>query len=145
MLQRIEVISFSYPNLQDIRLSNVDMGIDMGTCVAIVGPNDTGKSPLPNLLAVRRRQKLRIGRHSRHLEDLLTMEEAVHAKLRKFGLPGHNHLTPIANLSGGQKVRVMFTLVSMYHLDTQSIVAVAVTLDEFAGGVVLVSHDSRLI
>lgn len=31
------------------------------------------------------------------------------------------------------------------HLDTQSIVAVAVTLDEFAGGVVLVSHDSRLI
>lgn len=51
MLQRIEVISFSYPNLQDIRLSNVDMGIDMGTCVAIVGPNDTGKSPLPNLLA----------------------------------------------------------------------------------------------
>ncbi|GAY45443.1 hypothetical protein CUMW_089550 [Citrus unshiu] len=76
MLQRIEVISFSYPNLQDIRLSNVDMGIDMGTCVAIVGPNDTGKSPLPNLLAD--------------------------------------------------------------HLDTQSIVAVAVTLDEFAGGVVLV-------
>lgn len=51
MLQLIEVISFSYPNLQDIRLSNVDMGIDMGTCVAIVGPNDTGKSPLPNLLA----------------------------------------------------------------------------------------------
>lgn len=31
------------------------------------------------------------------------------------------------------------------HLDTQSIVAVAVTLDEFAGRVVLVSHDSRLI
>lgn len=31
------------------------------------------------------------------------------------------------------------------HLDTQSIVVVAITLDEFAGGVVLVSHDSRLI
>ncbi|KAH9681858.1 hypothetical protein KPL71_027115 [Citrus sinensis] len=63
---------------------------------------------------VRRRQKLRIGRHSRHLEDLLTMEPHISDEPTD-------------------------------HLDTQSIVAVAVTLDEFAGRVVLVSHDSRLI
>lgn len=185
LLQLIEV-SFSYPNREDFRLSNVDVGIDMGTRVAIVGPNGAGKSTLLNLLAgdlvpsegeVRRSQKLRIGRYSQHFVDLLTMEEspvqyllrlhpdqeglskqeAVRAKLGKFGLPSHNHLTPIAKLSGGQKARVVFTSISMSnphillldeptnHLDMQSIDALADALDEFTGGVILVSHDSRLI
>ncbi|KAL6012283.1 ABC transporter F member 4 [Asimina triloba] len=185
LLQLIEV-SFSYPNRPDFRLSNVDVGIDMGTRVAIVGPNGAGKSTLLNLLAgdlvpsegeVRRSQKLRIGRYSQHFVDLLTMgetpvqyllrlhpeqegmskQEAVRAKLGKFGLPSHNHLTPIAKLSGGQKARVVFTSISMSkphillldeptnHLDMQSIDALAEALEEFTGGVVLVSHDSRLI
>ena len=69
LLQLIEV-GFSYPGRPDFKLSDVDVGIDMGTRVAIVGPNGAGKSTLLNLLAgdlsptegeVRRSQKLRIG------------------------------------------------------------------------------------
>ncbi|MFS7961534.1 putative ABC transporter, AAA+ ATPase domain, P-loop containing nucleoside triphosphate hydrolase [Helianthus anomalus] len=185
LLQLIEV-GFSYPERDDFRLSDVDVGIDMGTRVAIVGPNGAGKSTLLNLLAgdlnptegeVRRSQKLRIGRYSQHFVDLLTMsetpvayllrlhpdqegcskQEAVRAKLGKFGLPSHSHLTPIDKLSGGQKARVVLTSISMSkphillldeptnHLDMQSIEALADALNKFTGGVVLVSHDARLL
>ncbi|KAJ4779218.1 ABC transporter F family member 4 [Rhynchospora pubera] len=84
-------------------------------------------------------------------------KETVRAKLGKFGLPSNNHSTAIAKLSGGQKARVVFTSISMSkphillldeptnHLDMQSIDALAEALEEFTGGVVLVSHDSRLI
>ncbi|RZC73409.1 hypothetical protein C5167_048888 [Papaver somniferum] len=185
--ERLINVNFTYPKKKDFRLSNVNIGIDMGTRVAIMGPNGAGKSTLLNLLfgdlvstegEARKSQKLRIGRYSQHFVDLLTMtgtpveyllrlhpeqeglskQEFVRTRLGKFGLFKGNHTTPIVQLSGGQKARVVFTSIYMSkphillldeptnHLDMQSIIdALADAFDEFTGGVVLVSHDSRLI
>ncbi|KAI3862071.1 hypothetical protein MKX03_001514 [Papaver bracteatum] len=185
LLQIINV-HFSYPNRNDFRLYNVDAGIDMGTRATIVGLNGAGKYTLLNLLAgdlvptsgeVRKSPKFRIGRYSQHFMNLLTMEEtpvkyllrlhpdqeaprkeeAICAKLGKFGLPRNNHYIPMVKLSEGQKSRVVFTSISMSkphillldeptnHFDMKSIDALANALNEFTGGVILVTHDSRLI
>ena len=105
--------------------------------------------------------------------------EGMRALLGRFGLEGHNHLSPILKLSGGQKARVVFASIALQqphillmdeptkcarpqspilflvfapsdprsrsHLDMQSIDALSEALAAFTGGVVLVSHDSRLI
>jgi len=177
-------VSFKYPNRDDFGLQDINLGVDMGTRVAIVGPNGAGKSTLLNLLAgdlqpsvgeQRRSHKLRVGRYSQHFVDVLQMDEnpveyllrlhptaglkpeGMRALLGRFGLEGHNHLSPILKLSGGQKARVVFASIALLgphillmdeptnHLDMQSIDALAEALEAFEGGVVLVSHDARLI
>jgi len=79
------------------------------------------------------------------------------AHLGRFGLGGAHHLQPILKLSGGQKARVVFTAIALgaphilmldeptNHLDMESIDALADAIQEFQGGVVIISHDTRLL
>jgi energy-coupling factor transporter ATP-binding protein EcfA2 len=74
-----------------------------------------------------------------------------------FGLNSEQHLLKIAELSGGQKARVVFAALAASrphillldeptnHLDLESVDALVEGIKEFAGGVVLASHDARLI
>lgn len=120
----------------------------------------------------RKSHKLRIGRYNQHFVDSLAFDvspveylqgisglrpEEIRAKLGKFGLSGHHHLQPICKLSGGQKARVVFAAIALSsphillldeptnHLDMESIDALADALEEFEGGVVIISHDSKLL
>lgn len=78
-------------------------------------------------------------------------------QLGRFGLSGAHQTSPIRQLSDGLRNRVVFSQLSMEHphillldeptnhLDMGSIDALARAIKEFEGGVVIVSHDFRLI
>jgi ATP-binding cassette subfamily F protein 2 len=79
------------------------------------------------------------------------------AKLGCYGVRQEKQLLPIETMSDGLKSRVVFTLISLSnphillldeptnHLDMQCIDALAEAINKFNGGLVLVSHDFRLI
>lgn len=68
-----------------------------------------------------------------------------------------SQVSPIRNLSDGQKCRVCFAWLAWQnphmlfldeptnHLDIETIDALAEAINEFEGGMMLVSHDFRLI
>ena len=56
-------------------------------------------------------------------------EQDTRKSLGSVGLPGRAHLIRMKDLSGGQKAHV----------------ALAGAINEFKGGVIIVSHDERLI
>ncbi|KAG9022253.1 hypothetical protein FS842_006222 [Serendipita sp. 407] len=78
-------------------------------------------------------------------------------QLGRFGLSGAHQTSPIKQLSDGLRNRVVFSQLAMEHphillldeptnhLDMGSIDALARAIKEFEGGVVIVSHDFRLI
>lgn len=84
-----------------------------------------------------------------------------HEKARKalgsFGLVSHAHIIKMKDLSGGQKARVALAELCLSgpdvlildeptnNLDIESIDALAEAINEYKGGVIIVTHDERLI
>lgn len=117
-------------------------------------------------------RQVRIGRYNQHFVDKLPLEKTpveciqdlgipeedkARRVLGSFGLEGVVHKNQIATLSGGQKARVAFAAISAEkphfllldeptnHLDVESIDALCESIKNFKGGVLVVTHDARLI
>ena len=119
-----------------------------------------------------RNRFLKIGRYDQHSADQFDLEitpvqhlqreynieyQECRKKLGSVGLAGHAHEVKIKDLSGGQKARVALCDLSCKapdviildeptnNLDIESIDALAEAILDFKGGVIVVTHDERLI
>jgi len=126
----------------------------------------------PSCGEVRKNLRLKIGRFDQHSGEHLTAEESAteylmrlfnlpvekaRKQLGSFGLQSHAHTVKMKDLSGGQKARVALAELTLSapdvvildeptnNLDIESIDALAEAIKEYEGGVIIVSHDERLI
>ena len=163
-------------------LQRLSLRLDPEDRIALLGKNGNGKSTLAKLLAgrlsaqsgnVRRAPKLVVGYFAQHqLEELdgnlspldtlarlrpKQSDRTLRTQLGGFGLSGDKALTPVAQLSGGERARLMLAIATLdapnllildeptNHLDIDAREELLRALNDFPGAVVLVSHDRRLI
>jgi ATP-binding cassette subfamily F protein 3 len=163
-------------------LRKLTLRIDHDDRIALLGSNGNGKSTLLKLIAdrlppmqgsVSRADKLDIAYFAQHqLDELVPSQSAydhvrrlmpddpvskVRARAGAMGFPGEKADTPVMNLSGGEKSRLLLGLATFggahlvildeptNHLDIDSRATLIEAINEFPGAVILVSHDRYLL
>ena len=163
-------------------LSNISLRLDMEDRIALLGANGNGKSTLAKLIAGRleplagtmgRNPRLKIGYFAQHQAEELVLNDTpvdhmsralpkalppvVRAQLARFGLDAERAETPVKDLSGGEKARLLLALATRdapqmlildeptNHLDLDARDALVRALSGFEGAVLLISHDPHLV
>ena len=163
-------------------LTRVNINIDLDTRIALVGPNGAGKSTLVKALMGELElqdgyrfihNRLRIGVFTQHHMDLLDLRlsaveqmmqqypevpsEKFRAHLGSFGIGGNLALRPMYLLSGGQKSRVSFAMITWEkphilmldeptnHLDLNAVIWLDNYLQQYKKTLLIVSHDQSFL
>ncbi len=177
----IQGVSVGYEPEKPI-LKGLDLRIDPDDRIALLGANGNGKSTLMKMLGGRlkpqagslvKASKLEVGYFAQHQAEELHLDETpyrhaaralgelkesvIRGHLGRFGFSGDRADTLVGDLSGGEKARLLFCLMSCgrpnvllldeptNHLDVDAREALVQALNAFEGAVILVSHDAHLI
>jgi ATP-binding cassette subfamily F protein 3 len=163
-------------------LKRLSLAISDDDRIGLLGANGNGKSTFAKLVSgrlaamsgtVRRSAKLEVGFFAQHQVDDLDVkatpyqcvaalmrdspEAKIRAKCAQFGFPNVKADTAIAQLSGGEKARLLMGLACFSgphllildeptnHLDIDSRAALIEAINDYRGAIILVSHDRYLL
>ena len=178
---KLEGVRCGYETGKSI-LANIKLNIDANDRIALLGSNGNGKSTFAKLLSERlpmvegtivKAPKIKVAMFAQHQMDDLHADQTpvdhirplmpkageaqVRSKVAQMGLNHERMETKCANLSGGEKARLLLGLCTFHgpdllildeptnHLDVSAREALVHGLNEFKGAVILISHDRHLI